>query len=349
LQPAKTRPEVEALEARLALSGTPTVDLTTAGALGSIPNSAPNEDAAPALFKQTGTQPTGCGVIGDFLRIQAHGAHSTIEQGFNSDARPVQFDEQTSPTFTRSLHLNDLPTEDIGGVTYRVFLLGVNQKSSSPLISLDELRFYVGATGDLTGYDTTTNQLAGSNAVYDMGVGNWVKLDASLTHGNGSGDMLLYVPDALFTGGVQGANPFVYLYSKFGVNYSTNGGFEQWAPASGQATAATGVISGKVTCSDLAAEPLADVLVFLDANGTGVFASNDVYTYTKADGTYSFNNLGVGFGTFSTYAVGAVFTSPSTGTTLTAPEQSFVLTVAIPVVTNVNFTFDCGNNTPPPN
>ena len=82
------------------------------------------------------------------------------------------------------------------------FLLDINQKSSQPFLSLDELRLYVGATGDLTGY--SGNQLAGLNAVYDMGGsngdGNWVKLDARLTHGSGSGDMLLYVPNSAFAG-----------------------------------------------------------------------------------------------------------------------------------------------------
>ena len=63
-----------------------------------------------------------------------------------------------------------------------------------------------------------------------MGV-NWVKLDASLNHGSGSGDMLFFVPDSVFA--CAGSNPYVYLYSKFGVNYATNGGFEEWAPAVG--------------------------------------------------------------------------------------------------------------------
>jgi hypothetical protein len=35
-----------------------------------------------ALFVQVNPQPTGCGVIHDFLRIQ----NSPVEQGYNTDA-----------------------------------------------------------------------------------------------------------------------------------------------------------------------------------------------------------------------------------------------------------------------
>src|SRR5262249_7984865 len=150
-------------------SGTPTVDLTTAGAIGSIPNAAPGADPTAALFQQVPNQPTGTGVIRSFVRLQTHGAKQTVEQGYNSDHRPVQFDENNSPQFTRSLKRSDVPTEDVGGVVYRVFLLDINQKSSQPYLSLDELRFYVGATGDLTGYDTGSHRLPNATLVYDMG------------------------------------------------------------------------------------------------------------------------------------------------------------------------------------
>src|SRR5207237_7126692 len=97
------------------------------------------------------------------------------------------------------LQLADVPVVTHDGVAYREFLLDINQKSSSPLLSLDELRFYVGNAGNLTGYDTTMNQIAGLHPVYDLDAqgDNAVLLNASLGHGSGSGDLLVDVPDAL--------------------------------------------------------------------------------------------------------------------------------------------------------
>ena len=112
-----------------------------------------------------------------------------------------------------------MPVTTIGGVAYREFLLGVNQNSDSPLLSLDQLKLFVGSRGNMTGYDAN-GLLAGQPAVYDMNAGgacNWVALDAALTHGNGSGDMYLYVPDQVFAA-AGNPNPFVYLYSEFRVH-----------------------------------------------------------------------------------------------------------------------------------
>jgi len=205
------RPEVRELEARWVPSGNPTVDLSTPGALGSVNG---------AFFSQFSGQPTGSGVIQSFVRLHAFG----IEQGYNSDSRPVQFDENTTATFDHSLLLSSVPTVTVGGITYRVFMLDINQKQSSPFESLDELRFYVAGVGNLTGYDPSSHQLAGIAPVYDLGANNWVLLNGELHPGSGVGDMLVYVPDAQFQGG-----PYVYLYSKFGVNIPANSGFEEWS------------------------------------------------------------------------------------------------------------------------
>src|SRR5262249_30159509 len=171
---------LEALEDRLVLS---TVDLTTRGSEGLLNG---------ALFRQCDAQPTGTGVIRSFVRLQTNAA---TEQGYNTDARPLQFDENKSPQFTRSQLLSGVPRVTIGTTTYREFLLDINQKGSAPLLSLDELRVYVGNAPNLQGYDAATKQLAGQDAVYDLdgdGADNWVKLNYRLNAGSGAGAMFVY-------------------------------------------------------------------------------------------------------------------------------------------------------------
>jgi hypothetical protein len=212
-----------------------TFDLTTLGASATVNN---------VMFQQTGTQPTGSGVIHSFVRLFSSG-NAAMEQGYNTDARPLQYDENNSPVFTRSLQLSEVPVVMINGVGYREFLLDINQKHSSPLLSLDELRIYVGNAGNLFGYDPVSQQLAGLPAVYDLGAGNSLTLNAALSHGSGSGDVQVLVPDALLT--APGGN-FIYLYSKFGATISTNGGFEEWAVNS--QTTALSSLSGYVYHDD---------------------------------------------------------------------------------------------------
>jgi hypothetical protein len=272
-------------------------------------------------------------VINDFVRIQSHGSNQTIEQGYNTDARPLQFDENKSPTFTRSLQLNELPTTTVNGVVYRELLLGVNQNSSQPYLSLDALQLFVSTSPTLTGY--SGGMLGNQSPIYDMGTNNWVKLDARLTHGNGSGDMFLLVPDQSFTSGGAGTNPYVYVYSKFGMNCPSNGGFEQWAP--GVINQATGMISGQVLCTD--GSPEAGVKVFLANSSAGTFDGDELYTITDGSGYYAFNDLSLGNGSLAaTYYVTAV--PPPDAST----QSNIVNTVYLNFVTTtavVNFTVDC--------
>ncbi|MBI2806750.1 MAG: hypothetical protein HYX68_17360 [Planctomycetes bacterium] len=282
---AFARPRLEQLEDRVTPS---TLDLTSHGAIGSING---------AIFRQFDAQPTGTGVIDSFLRIQSN--KSMVQQGFNSDHRGVQFNENTSPQFTRSLLLDDVPVVNVGGVNYREFLLDINQKASQPLLSLDELRIYLGGAGNLSGYVASTQQLAGLNAVYDLDANgdNWIKLDARLNQGSGKGDMLAYIPDSLFTGG-----SYVYLYSKFGVNHTPNAGFEEWAAGSTTLTDATGSISGHVF-NETTLAPIPGELIYIDANQNGALDNNEVFTFTDADGYYQFGFLATGLGSYSTYQV----------------------------------------------
>jgi hypothetical protein len=279
----RARPYLEALEGRLVPSSSP-LDLTTPGAQGTI---------GGAIFQQGSTQPAGSGVIDAFVRIHGLG-NAAQEQGYNTAARPLQYDENPSPTFTRPLQLSAVPLVNVNGITYRVFLLDINQKSAAPLLSLDQLQIFLGGSGDLTGYDPATHQLAGLTAVYDLKAtgDNWVELNARLSHGIGSSDMYLYVPDALFAG--TSGDPYVYLFSRFGDHYATNGGFEQWAVNQVNGPAPSS-LSGSLfdTTSSAAGVPLAGVtleLTGVDVNGNQV----TLFAVTNASGFYYFDSLAAG-------------------------------------------------------
>jgi hypothetical protein len=198
-----------------------TIDLTDPGDSGSF-------TAGVDFFQQIDPQSTGTGVINSFVRISSN---DDLVEGYNTDARPVQFDENTSPTFTKSLLLSDVPIVNLGGTDYRQFLLDINQTGEDPLLSLNELQVFLGNAGDLDGAvkagDGTLSFGADATLVYNMDASgeNTVELDYSLNTGSGSGDMFFYVANSLFTG----PNTFVYLYSLFGDPNNNNDGFEEWA------------------------------------------------------------------------------------------------------------------------
>jgi hypothetical protein len=188
-----------------------TLDLTTSGASGYING---------AYFVQGNYASAGTGVIESFVRIQTNQA---VEQGFNTDARPLQFHENNSPQFTRSLLLADVPVVSINGVDYREFLLDINEANGrkKSFLSLDAIEIYLADVGDIGRYRDL------GTAVYDLDAGSgdhWIKLDAALGSGSGSGDMRAYIPSALFVGG-----DYVYLYSVFGGKYANDGGYEEWS------------------------------------------------------------------------------------------------------------------------
>ena len=194
------------------------LDLTAPGSSGYI---------GGAYFEQVDPQATGSGVIDPFVRLSTN---QDVSQGYNTDARPLEFDENNSPQFTRSLLLDSVPTVDYGGSPYKEFLLDINQKGTAEgrYLSLDAMRIYLAGTGGLAQYPAL------GTLIYDMDAGgdNWVWLDARLNHGSGAGDMLAYVPESLFN---ESFGPYVYLYSRFGENYANNAGFEEWAIRTGEA------------------------------------------------------------------------------------------------------------------
>jgi len=194
----------------------PTLDLTTQD-FGKIDD---------AYFIRTYSQSTGTGVIEPFVRLSTN---QPISQGYNTSARPLLYDENNCPKFTRTLSLSEVPVFKIGEIYYREFLLDINQNGTTDgrMLSLDQIEIYLAAEPDLTGNPSSLGTL-----VYELDTAtadNWIKLNYKLNHGSGSGDMLAYIPDNLFVGG-----DYVYLYSMFGKNLPNSAGFEEWAVRKGE-------------------------------------------------------------------------------------------------------------------
>jgi hypothetical protein len=271
-------------------SATP-LDLTTAGS---------EATASGAILQQTDAQPTGTGYIRSFVRVQATGE----QEGFNTDARPLQFDENKSPQFTRSITVGEMPVVVVDGVEYRELLLDINQSSAAPYLTLEELRLYVGSTSTLTGYDAATGTLAGLAPVYDLDAAGdvAVQMNYRLNAGSGAGDVKVLIPMTAFDG--QLTSDYLYVYSKFA---GGNAGFEEWAvrttPRSARPDVALGSLSGSVyldTNGSEAWEPGPEepglAGVFITLRGTNDLGETVVLTTrTNADGAYAFAGLRPGF------------------------------------------------------
>jgi len=194
----------------------PTLDLTTSAATGQING---------AWFYQADAASTGSGVIASFVRIQTN---DPIEHGYNTDYRPLQYDENNSPIFTRSLLLSNVPIVNLGGTLYREFLLDINQEATGAgrLLSLDTVEVYQADAENLHNHPTGLGTL-----IYDMDglADSWILLDYGLESGSGSGDMFAYIPDSSF----DDEEDYVYLYSMFGASedsaYPNTASFEEWA------------------------------------------------------------------------------------------------------------------------
>src|SRR5262249_26126149 len=127
-----------------------------------------------------------------------------------------------------------------------------------PLISVDALRFFVSSSATLNAYNTTTNQLNGLTAVWDLDrpTDNYIKLDATLGSGSGSSDMFAFIPDYAFAG--ASATSTVYVYSNSGTVFANTSGFEEW--------------DFQRLSTPIAPPPLATIsgFVYNDANNDGI-------------------------------------------------------------------------------
>lgn len=197
------------------------LDLTSEGADGILNG---------AYFVQIDPQSTGTGVIESFVEIYGAG----VTEAYNTTVDGT-LDNGSSDQFNHEMLLADIPLVSLNGGSYYEFLLDVDQTGANPYLSLDEIQIFRSGTANQS-VETFNAQglleLADASLAYRLdsgGADNWIWLDYSLNSGSGSGDMFMYVPTSVITGG-----DYVYLYSRFGENYFANDGFEEWAIIAGQ-------------------------------------------------------------------------------------------------------------------
>ncbi len=194
------------------------LDLTSDGASGYVNG---------AYFEQIDPQATGSGVFNPFVRVNSN---QNVAQGYNTTVNHV-LDTGNSNVHNHELLLTDIPVVILNGVAYREFLLDINEPNNRwSDLSLDEIQIFQSSTANqsVESFTAGVSDLADASLVYRLDSeqeDNWIWLDYSLNHGSGSGDMLAYIPDSLFSH----SGDYVYLYSQFGENYANDGAFEEWA------------------------------------------------------------------------------------------------------------------------
>jgi len=182
-----------------------TITLTAEGQTGTLNG---------ATFTEVPTQPTGSGVLGSFLRIQAIGN----EAGYNTGGGTPLDDKGGI-----SLNNGDISVSQFSSNSV---LLDVNEPNATTktLVTLTGLQVYTNPVHNLT--TTTISQLG--TLRYDLGAGNSVVIQADLNHGSGSGDVQIVFPSTMLAGAAP--TDAVYLYATF---TGSQGGFEEFFLLSG--------------------------------------------------------------------------------------------------------------------
>jgi len=274
-----------------------TLDDRLVPAVVDLPRHGVSAVVGDAIVRQTEVRTTGPGHLHSIVKLEASEKDHGVEQGYNTTARHVQFDEKRDHRPTRALTTGEVPRVTVDGKDYREFRLDINQKSSSPKLSVDEVRLFFADTPNLKGYDPATGTLTaadGSRLAAKFALTDHILLDARTTHGNGAGDMYLLVPDSAFVGTKVGT--YVYLYSKMGgqSGAKANGGFEEWSfrsscvPTQPPVDVAAGSLSGQVRTMN--GQGIGGVTIHLHGTDSqGGIVDRD--TTTLDDGTYTFAGL----------------------------------------------------------
>lgn len=213
------------------------LDLTTAGDDGWI---------GDAYFLQSDPFSTGTGVIDSFVQIgdarqsndDSGVPHADIVHAYNTRVNKT-LDNGASNQFNHELLLGRIPIEEIDEDPYLEFLLDINQNNGltepSHFLSLDEIQIFVSSEPNQSTEDFDEDgilELEDAELVYwmDEEEDSWIKLNYALNTGSGSGDMFAYIPEELFEDYLEDEeDQYVYLYSRFGENFTNNDGFEEWA------------------------------------------------------------------------------------------------------------------------
>ena len=186
------------------------------------------------------TDPTGSGVFHAFFREEAHGN----ERGYNTDGRPLQFDEKKSLSFTHAVYLADVPIVTVNGTLYREFQLDINEKKSDPdwYLSLDEFQVWTTNDQNLTGYVEGTvdgtgggyfpdgNGTGQAKLVYNLdGAGDsWIKMDFRANPGSGKRDYKVQVPQDYFVGKNLIYSMIFARHGLEGGDWISDDGYEEW-------------------------------------------------------------------------------------------------------------------------
>ncbi len=266
---------------------------------------------------------TGTGVINSFIRLQDDTSLPGFEAGYNTDGRPVQFNEDVSSQNNFSLRYIEIPKVTIGGITYLVLNLDLNESNASvpaALITLQNLKIFTAAVPDLTNMDPATRLFPTNDATlnYELDIDSNYDgdaLDAGETNysvnltdwnsGSGTGDYQVLIPvqgDANNLG-FEGVQPgaYFYIYSEFGIKngsgYAADGGFEEWfvvrnpsmaiektASVDGNIVDAAGdVISYTIVVTNTGSEVLTGITVDDPYVTNLVYASGDLNSNNKLD------------------------------------------------------------------
>jgi hypothetical protein len=191
------------------------VDLTTG------PDASGEIDGA--LFFATEQQPAGTGFIDPFLRIQ----QKYFEHGYNTDGG-FPLEDKNPHNFQHSLYIPDLTATEFMGNLYLVFMLDSNQSGnaySQHEIDMTALQIFTTNDPNQTTESFNANGILQLNGtlVYNLDAtgDNTVKATAL---GSGKANFFMYIPvDLILTGEL-----YLVLYSAFGNDLLTSGGFEEW-------------------------------------------------------------------------------------------------------------------------
>jgi hypothetical protein len=200
------------------------------------------------IFCDADIQPTGTGVINPFLRVHGDGPQkddtpNTYTSGWNTDATKQELDASVRAwndfDFSQSNALQDIqPT----GSNYVQFTVDIadNQYDPAYFLTFNQMLLYNCDTNDYTNLAECT-QPEFFNLFGDTG--NFINFDTNLHHGQGSGDVTVFIEYEGFEG------PYIALLDGWGCGTGTgispayscdtpgimpdHGSFEEWFSTEG--------------------------------------------------------------------------------------------------------------------